>query len=96
MSIFFYFGGKIVASNTKKEINILLRTDMDIGNAAKEADKLRQVFSKISLPAENETKINKLFSSLNDEIIKYQNKLKSGFKTKTDITGLENTGKNIK
>ena len=84
-----------MASNTKKEINILLRTDMDIGNAAKEADKLRQVFSKISLPAENETKINKLFSNLNDEIVKYQNKLKSGFKTKTDITGLENTGKNI-
>ena len=95
MSIFFYFGGKIVASNTKKEINILLRTDMDIGNAAKEADKLRQVFSKISLPAENETKINKLFNNLNDEIVKYQNKLKSGFKTKTDVTGLENTGKNI-
>ena len=92
---FFYFGGKIVASNTKKEINILLRTDMDIGNAAKEADKLKQVFSKISLPAENETKINKLFNNLNDEIIKYQNKLKSGFKTKTDVTGLENTGKNI-
>lgn len=84
-----------MASNTKKEINILLRTDMDIGNAAKEADKLRQVFSKISLPAENETKINKLFSNLNDEIVKYQNKLKSGFKTKTDVTGLENIGKNI-
>lgn len=84
-----------MASNTKKEINILLRTDMDIGNAAKEADKLRQVFSKISLPAENETKINKLFNNLNDEIVKYQNKLKSGFKTKTDVTGLENTGKNI-
>ena len=84
-----------MASNTKKEINILLRTDMDIGNAAKEADKLRQVFSKISLPAENETKINKLFNNLNDEIAKYQNKLKSGFKTKTDVTGLENTGKNI-
>lgn len=84
-----------MASNTKKEINILLRTDMDIGNAAKEADKLRQVFSKISLPAENETKINKLFNNLNDEIAKYQNKIKSGFKTKTDVTGLENTGKNI-
>lgn len=84
-----------MASNTKKEINILLRTDMDIGNAAKEADKLKQVFSKISLPAENETKINKLFNNLNDEIVKYQNKLKSGFKTKTDVTGLENTGKNI-
>ena len=84
-----------MVSNTKKEINILLRTDMDIGNAAKEADKLRQVFSKISLPAENETKINKLFNNLNDEIVKYQNKLKSGFKTKTDVTGLENTGKNI-
>lgn len=84
-----------MASNTKKEINILLRTDMDIGNAAKEADKLRQIFSKISLPAENETKINKLFNNLNDEIVKYQNKLKSGFKTKTDVTGLENTGKNI-
>ena len=95
MSIFFYFGGKIVVSNTKKEINILLRTDMDIGNAAKEADKLRQVFSKISLPAESETKINKLFNNLNDEIVKYQNKLKSGFKVKTDVTGLENTGKNI-
>lgn len=84
-----------MASNTKKEINILLRTDMDIGNVAKEADKLKQVFSKISLPAENETKINKLFNNLNDEIVKYQNKLKSGFKTKTDVTGLENTGKNI-
>ena len=84
-----------MVSNTKKEINILLRTGMDISNAAKEADKLRQVFSKISLPAENETKINKLFSSLNDEIVKYQNKLKSGFKAKTDVTGLENTGKNI-
>ena len=84
-----------MVSNTKKEINILLRTDMDIGNAAKEADKLRQVFSKISLPAENETKINKLFNNLNDEIVKYQNKLKSGFQTKTDVTGLENTGKNI-
>lgn len=92
---FFYFGGKIVVSNTKKEINILLRTDMDIGNAAKEANKLKQVFSKISLPAEDETKINKLFNNLNDEIVKYQNKLKSGFKVKTDVTGLENTGKNI-
>lgn len=84
-----------MVSNTKKEINILLRTDMDIGNAAKEANKLKQVFSKISLPAEDETKINKLFNNLNDEIVKYQNKLKSGFKAKTDVTGLENTGKNI-
>lgn len=84
-----------MVSNTKKEINILLRTDMDIGNAAKEANKLKQVFSKISLPAEDETKINKLFNNLNDEIVKYQNKLKSGFKVKTDVTGLGNTGKNI-
>ena len=74
-----------MASNTKKEINILLRTDMDIGNAAKEADKLRQVFSKISLPAENETKINKLFNNLNDEIVKYQNKLTT-FKQITKYT----------
>ena len=80
-----------MASNTKKEINILLRTDMDIGNAAKEADKLKQVFSKISLPAENETKINKLFNNLNDEIVKY---LKSIFaddpkliKAKIKVTG---------
>ena len=82
-------------ANSKKEINILLKADMDIGNAAKEADKLKQVFNKISLPVDNQSKINKLFNNLNSEIEKYQSKLKSGFKTKTDVTGLENTGKNI-
>ena len=83
--------------NTKVEkIKLLIEGISDFSDVESDVGKFRKVLNELSLPKELKTSFKNTFGELENEAKNYQRILNSGFKTKKDITGLEESGKKIK
>ena len=70
-------------------INITLKTNMDIGDIKSKTSAIQGTLSKLKLSDSMSGKFDKLFSGLDTELSKVQEKMNSAFKTKSDVTGFE-------
>lgn len=77
------------------EIRGQLKLVSDIGDVKSNLTIIQNEMKKLKLPANLKSSFTETFSKLETEIEKYQNQLQNGFKSKSDVTGLEKTAKQI-
>ena len=82
-------------STKTEKIKLLIEGIGDFSDIESDVGKVRKVLNELSLPKELKTSFKNTFSELENEAKNYQRILNSGFKTKKDITGLEESGKKI-
>ena len=92
MSIFFYFGGKIVAKNTK--INVTLDFNAEIGKLNSSIGAINKQISQIELPQSMSKSFIKLFSQLSDETKNFLSK-SGNITNEADFNALEKSGKKV-
>ena len=75
-----------------KTFNITGKIDLDISKVQSQMSNMQKTLSNLKLPKDMSTKFSDIFTKLNNELANYQERLNKGFKTKSDVTGLEKTG----
>ena len=78
-----------------KTITFLLKTISDFSDVERGIDSFQKDLSQLKLPAKFKDNFKNIFNELTIETKNYQKFLDSGFKKKSDITGLESSGKKI-
>ena len=73
-----------------------LQLDMDISKISSGVSQAQGLLQKLKLPENVRKQFDQLFSKANSDLNKYQEKMKSGFKTKGDVTGIEKSGNALK
>lgn len=75
-----------------KTFNITGKINLDISKVQSQMSNMQKTLSNLKLPKDMSTKFSDIFTKLNSELANYQERLNKGFKTKSDVTGLEKTG----
>ena len=78
-----------------KNITVMLDMLMNTSNVNSGIGQIRQQLKTLKLPSNLQDSFRKSFSDLDDGVSKIQRRLSSGFKTKSDVTGLEKELKNV-
>ena len=78
-----------------KNITVMLDMLMNTSNVNSGIGQIRQQLKTLKLPSNLQDSFRKSFSDLDDGVSKIQRRLNSGFKTKSDVTGLEKELKNV-
>ncbi|MDD7754505.1 MAG: phage tail tape measure protein, partial [Clostridiales bacterium] len=78
-----------------KNITVILDMLMNTSNVNSGIGQIRQQLKTLKLPSNLQESFRKSFSELDDGVSKIQRRLNSGFKTKSDVTGLEKELKNV-
>lgn len=78
-----------------KTFNITGKMSLDISNVQSQLTNMQKVLNNLKLPKNMSTQFTDIFSKLNGELSNYQERLNKGFKTKSDVTGLEKSGNAI-
>lgn len=78
-----------------KNITVILDMLMNTSNVNSGIGQIRQQLKTLKLPSSLQESFRKSFSELDDGVSKIQRRINSGFKTKSDVTGLEKELKNV-
>ena len=78
-----------------KNITVMLDMLMNTSNVNSGIGQIRQQLKTLKLPSNLQDSFRKSFSDLDDGVSKIQRRLSSGFKTKSDVTGLEKELKDV-
>lgn len=78
-----------------KTFNINGKVNLDISGVQSQLSNMQKVLNNLKLPKNMSNQFTDMFQKLNGELSDYQEKLNKGFKTKSDVTGLEKTGNTI-
>ena len=78
-----------------QNLKLYIKAISDFSDVQSNVKNVQQVLEKLKLPDNLKKNFTGLFTSFEKEAEKYQKFLNSGFKTKKDVTGLEQAGKNI-
>ena len=76
-------------------ITLNLKAIGDFSDVTSDIQQVQQMLKKLKLPPNLEQSFESVFTDLTKETTKYQNLLNSGFKKKSDVTGLESSGQKI-
>ena len=78
-----------------QNLKLYIKAITDFSDVQSNVKNVQQVLERLKLPDNLKKNFTGLFTSFEKEAEKYQKFLNSGFKTKKDVTGLEQAGKNI-
>ena len=79
----------------QNEILLRLKGTSDFSDIQSDVAALQKHFSKLNLPKNVTKNLENNFDKLDKELQKFQEHMNSGFKTKSDVTGLEKSGQKI-
>ena len=89
---FLFRGEKMANAQT---ITLNLKALGDFSDVTGDISQIQQMLNKIKVPANLKNNFDGIFEGLTKETQRYQKLLDSGFKKKSDITGLESSGTKI-
>ena len=78
-----------------KEIRFVLKGIGDFSDIQSNVQTVQKAINQLQLPKNLKTNFVNVFDSLDSELVKFQKHLDSGFKKKSDVTGLEQSGERI-
>lgn len=78
-----------------KTFNITGKVNLDISSVQSQLNNMQKILSNLKLPKNMSAQFTEMFTKLNSELSNYQDRLNKGFKTKSDVTGLEKSGNTI-
>ena len=77
------------------KINMQISANMNASQVTGAIKEIQRELSKLKLPNDIGNNLKSIYSSLESELIKFQNQLNSGFVKNSDLSNLEKSGKSI-
>lgn len=82
-------------NGNNQTIEATLKLVSDVTDVQQKVGGIQKILNDLKLPPTLQNSFNQTFSKLDSELSKFQSKIKNGFKTKGDVSGLQNTAKAI-